>query len=233
MMMVAALQLVHHGFAHLHCGLHVNHFHSARRGQIHGPGNQHHARASRRGFFGQRVAHFSARPIGDVAHRVQRLLRRPGGDQQRLAVQIATVGDRSAPRPLPQSPPAPPACPARPCRKPAAPSSGSTITWPRSRKYPQVLLRRRVIPHVGVHRRRQHHGSGEREIHRGQKIVGEPVREFREQIRSSRRDHQNLVLLRHADVFDRARQRVFSARCGKQAGDHFASGERGEASADG
>ncbi len=209
--------MIHHRLAHFDRGLHLNHFHPARRGQIHRTGNQHHARAPRRGLFGQRVSHLAAGPVGDVAHRVQRLLRRSGGDQHRLAFQILRTasldldqlrGDRlprsslrgSASLPGPTMPQA------------SAPSSGSTITWPRSRRIAQILLRRRMIPHVRVHRRRQHHGSGERQIDGGQKIVGEPVREFREQIRGGRRDHQNLILLRHADVFDRARKRVLGAR---------------------
>ena len=83
----------------------------------------------------------------------------------------------------------------------------------------QIRLRGRMIPHVGVHRRRQHHRSGEGQIRGGQEIVGQAVGEFRQQIGSGRRDHQDLILLRHADMLDRAGQRIFGARRGKQVGD--------------
>ena len=93
----------------------------------------------------------------------------------------------------------------------------------------QIFARRRMIPHIGVHRGREHHASGEGEIRGGEKIVRQAVREFRQQIGSGGRDHQNIVLLRDADVFDGARKRVFGAGGAEnRLVMHFAAGERGE-----
>ena len=76
--------------------------------------------------FGQRIAHLAAGAVGDVAHRVERLLRGPGGDQEGFALEVPSrcrrLGHRFddvvrlGQRPGPIVPQA---------RKP---SSGSTIT---------------------------------------------------------------------------------------------------------
>ena len=54
------------------------------------------------------------------------------------------------------------------------------------------------------------------------------MRQLRDQIRGGRRDHEDLILLRQADMFDCARERVLRARAGKQVGMDLAAGERGE-----
>ena len=71
-------------------------------------------------------------------------------------------------------------------------------------KNSQIRLRSGVIPHIRVHRRRQHNASGEGQIRGGKKIVGQSVGKFRQQVRSGRGDHQNVVFLGHANVLDRA-----------------------------
>ena len=158
-----------------------------------------------RGGFGQRVAHLAAGAVGDVAHRVERLLRGPGGDQHGLAFQVAAPAGSSAPRRAAMSSRL--GQPARATMPQARyPSSGSTMRWPRCAQHLQVRLRGRVLPHVGVHGRRQHHRAGEGQIESGEEIVGQAVRELGQQVGGGGRDHQQLVLLGHADVLDGARQ---------------------------
>ena len=101
-------------------------------GRCTGPGNQHHAGAARRGGFGQRVAHLAAGAVGDVAHRVERLLRGPGGDQHGLAFQVAASAQLRA-RWRRRSPPGRPGVPGRSCRRPGSRCSGSTMRCPRRR----------------------------------------------------------------------------------------------------
>jgi hypothetical protein len=61
-----------------------------------------------------------------------------------------------------------------------------------------------------------------------EKIVREPVRKLRHQVRSGRRHNQDIVLLRDADMFNRTRQRGFRARIREEVRDYFAAGQRGQ-----
>ena len=92
-----------------------------------------------------------------------------------------------------------------------------------------IFLRRRVIPHVDVHRRRDDDRRGGGEIQRGQKIVGDAAREFGEDVGGGGRDEQEIGALRDGDVFDGAVEIGFAAGFGgKQIGDDFLAAERGE-----
>ena len=55
-----------------------------------------------------------------------------------------------------------------------------------------VRLRRRVLPHAGVHRRRDEERPAVGERRLGEHVVGEPVRELRERVRRQRRDHERV-----------------------------------------
>ena len=63
----------------------------------------------------------------------------------------ATMSSGSARRPTPTSPPA------------SRPDSGSTMCTPRRAQRREVLLHRRVLPHLGVHRRAHDHRRARRE----------------------------------------------------------------------
>ena len=91
MTMLAGPRWAKTSFAHLRRRAHGDGFHAARRGQRHRSGNQDDARAPCRRGFGQRIAHFAARAIGDIAHRVERLLRRSGCDQHHFIFQVAPL----------------------------------------------------------------------------------------------------------------------------------------------
>jgi len=56
--------------------------------RCHGPADQDYPRTARHRSFRERIAHLAAGAIGDVAHRVERLLRGTGGDQYGLTIQI-------------------------------------------------------------------------------------------------------------------------------------------------
>ena len=74
--------------------------------------------------------------------------------------------------------------PPRPSR-PARPTPGSTTITPRSRSVLQVGLRRRVLVHAVVHRRRDHQRTGGRERAAAQQVVGEAAGELGDRVRPS------------------------------------------------
>ncbi len=67
----------------------------------------------------------------------------------------------------------------------------------------KVGLHRRMLPHVHVHRRSHKNRRARGQIHGGQKIVGDAVRKFGEDIGGGGRNDQRFGPLRLADVLDR------------------------------
>ena len=68
----------------------------------------------------------------------------------------------------------------------------------------EIFLRRGMLPHVDVHRGSDDYGSFRGEIERGEKIFGDAVREFSENVGSGGSDEQKINALRDGDVFDGA-----------------------------
>ena len=68
----------------------------------------------------------------------------------------------------------------------------------------EIFLRRGMLPHVHIHRGSNNHGSFRGEIQRGEKIVGDSVRKFSENVGSGGRDEQKIDALRDGDMFDGA-----------------------------
>ena len=68
----------------------------------------------------------------------------------------------------------------------------------------QILLRRRMLPHVDVHGRSDDDRRFGREVKGREKIVGDALREVRENIGGGRRDEQKINSLRDGDVLDGA-----------------------------
>ena len=85
-----------------------------------------------------------------------------------------------------------------------------------------------VTPHIVVHRRSEDDGTGEGQVDGGEEIVGDAGGELGEQVRRGRSDYEDVTLLRDADVFYRARERIRTWVRREQAGDHLAAGEGGE-----
>ena len=122
---------------------------------------------------GDRMALLAGRAVGDVAHRVDRLMRRAGGDddlpaRQRLrpvsssASMAATISSGSAMRPSPASP----LSAISPC---AGPTKRDAVLAQRR----AVAARGRMRPHLRVHRRRHQHRLVGGEQHGRGEIVGD------------------------------------------------------------
>ena len=90
---------------------------AARIGHVHRAGNQHHLGAGRGRGRGDGVALLAGGAVGDVAHRIDRLVRRARSDEHALARErlvalglpssasaAATISSGSAMRPMPASP---------------------------------------------------------------------------------------------------------------------------------
>jgi hypothetical protein len=170
------------------------------------------------GGLGQGIAHLAAGAVGDVAHRVERLLRGTGRHQHRFALQVAwpqqtrdVRGDDFRVRQTPRA--------GHAAGQVAA--AGFHDGVPALAQNLQVGARGGVLPHVYVHGGRHHHRADESQVHRGEKIVGQPMGHLGHQVGRRRSDRQDLVLLGHGDVFD-------GALDGEQVGEHFAPGQRGK-----
>ena len=85
-----------------------------------------------------------------------------------------------------------------------------------------------MVPHVYVHRRRDHNRRRRCKIERGQEIVGDTASEFGEDIGGGWRDQQQIRALGYGDVFDGAFQIGFAAGFGEEIGDDFLAAESGE-----
>ena len=65
-----------------------------------------------------------------------------------------------------------------------------------------VPLDCRMLPHVGIHRRREQHRRARRQVERGEEIVGDAVGELADDVRRGRGDEQKLHARGQRDVFD-------------------------------
>ncbi len=63
-----------------------------------------------------------------------------------------------------------------------------------------ICLHRRMRPHLLVHRRRQIQRCGAGQTQRGQQIVGQPVRQPRDQVRAGRRNEDAFSPARQLDM---------------------------------
>ena len=195
-------QIGEHRIAHFGRGAHVNHFRARRRIQTHRPADQNHVRAAIDGGLRQRVSHLAAGSIGEIADRVERFLRGSGGDQNRLAFEIAqrraasarstasTILSISASRPGP----------IRAAGEKALVGIDDGVPAPPQRF--DIGAHGFVLPHVVVHGGREHHRAAKRQIHGGEKIVRQAVRELAEHVGRGGSDQQQIVFLRDADMFD-------------------------------
>jgi len=96
----------------------------------------------------------------------------------------------------------------------------------------QVGLRGRMLPHVHVHGGSHQHRSRGGKIHGGEKIVGNAVGEFGQNIGGGRGHNQRIGPLRFADVLNAVLLACgFSGACAPivpEAGNHFVAGEGGK-----
>ncbi len=85
----------------------------------------------------------------------------------------------------------------------------------------EVRLHRRVLEHVGVHRRREQDRLAQRQDERRQEVVGDPVRELGDDVGGRGRDQEQIDFRGERDVLD---VRVHAGR--ELIADHPASRNR-------
>jgi hypothetical protein len=86
-----------------------------------------------------------------------------------------------------------------------------------------------MVPHVHVHRGRDHDWGGGGEIKRGEKVAGDALREVSQNIGGGGSNEESVNRLRDRNVFDGGvdvGNVVFGGR--EHSGDHFFAGERSE-----
>jgi hypothetical protein len=92
---------------------------------------------------------------------------------------------------------------------------------PSARSWRDVALRRRVLPHLDVHRGRDQQRAIARDARGREQIVGQAVRHLGDEVGARRRDHDRFDAARKLDV----RHVVLEARV-PQVGHHRLAGER-------
>ena len=172
--------------------------------QGHVGGDARHGGAAPGRLVGQREAHPPRGAVADVADAVDRLARAPGGHEHPEPVERARRagrhdrldGDQQLGR-LAQAAGAP--LPLRSERAGAGVQNGD----PARAQDVQVGLRRRVRPHLVVHRRGDEDGAGGGEGGRGDEVVGEAVRELGDRVRRGRRDQVGVGIAHELEVRER------------------------------
>ena len=184
-----------HRLEHLLRCLDFYHGEARRIGQIDRTGHQHHLGAGRGGGGCNGVALLARGTVGDIAHRIDRLIGRSrcdqdacagersgpahdrfggGGDFQRLGhaaqTRFAALGHLAGVRP-----------------------DDVHAVAAQLRK---IARRRLGGPHLRIHRRRDQDGLGGREQDRGGEIVGVTARHLGQQIRRRRRDDDEIGVAR-------------------------------------
>ena len=146
-----------------------------------------------------REPHLPGRSIGDEPHRVDRLARRPGGDEHALALQrlrhergLDGVDQRRFRSQTPLS-----FVSTREKSFFGIDQAHAELAQPR-----QIRLHHGIAEHVHVHRRRHDDRRARRQRDRSQQIVGEPVRELGNDVGRGRSDYQYIGRVGQPDVAD-------------------------------
>ena len=175
-----------------------------RIGQVDRPGYQRHLGAGIGGRAGDGVALPAGGAIGDVAHRIDWFMGRPGSDDDAPALQrldplvaaqqlldcsddfqrlghaaeavLAALGHRARVRP----------------------HAGDAVGGQQR----EIAPGRRVLPHARVHRRGDQHRPVGREQNRGSEIVAMAARHLGQQVGGCRRHHDEIRFARQPDVAD-------------------------------
>ena len=171
-------------------GLDVDAVDARRRFERDRPGDQRHPRASFGRGGGNREALPARGAVGDHAHRIDRLVRRAGGDEDMLARQ-ASLASRVGPS-----------------RSRIASRLGQAARAELAARHLALVgldhayavglaaarrcAGRGVLPHAHVHRRRDEHRLVGREQQRGREIVGDPRRHLGQQVGGRRADQHEI-----------------------------------------
>ena len=179
------------------------HDRNARRiGQIHRPADQRHVGAGARGGCGDGVALLAGRTVGDIAHRIDRLVRRARRDQhalafERLRLRREQILDRGGDLQW-LGHAAEPALALLSHFALVGTDEGDAV----GNELREITLRRLVRPHVRVHRRCEKNFRPGGKQHRGGEIGGQAVHHLGHQVGGRRRDDNEIGLARETDVAD-------------------------------
>ena len=121
------------------------------------------------------------------------------------------IASLEAKRPMPVSPDA------------SRPASGAYDNHAPLLQQPQVLLRGRVVEHVGIHGRGGHHGRGSSKHSAGEGVVGHTVGQLRQHVCSGGRNEHRVGGFRQGDMLNRE-----VGRGVKPVGEHRLVGDAAE-----
>ncbi len=188
--------------AHFFGGAHVDEVNACGRFQRRRAADQDYFGAPAGGRFRQRISHFSGRAIRQIAHRVKVFAGGAGGDQHGLSRKILLAVQNCFYRGDDFSVSG---------QAPGTHHSAREIAFVRLHDVHAALFqqrnvraRGRMIPHVHIHRGSHDHRRGGGQIQSAQKIVRNPAREFRDDVRGGGNYQQQIGALRHGNVFNRA-----------------------------
>ena len=187
------------GLLHLHCRTHRAELHSWRRSERGRAAYERDGGSALPGHARQGEAHLAGRAVTDEADRINRLAVRSCGHDDVFARQVL-VGQRHGRglddvRGLGQ-----PALPLIAAGQ--IPVRGIDDLVPPFAQRLQIRLRRGMGVHVHVHGRGDHDRGARDQQHRGQQIVGDPMRQLGQQVGRGRRDQNQVRGIRQPDVSD-------------------------------
>ena len=182
---------------HLLGARHVDALDAGRPRQRSGTAHQRYPGARLRRRDRDRVSHLSGAVVGEVAHRIEGLAGGAGGDEDLDSLERATAEPGRDPgRDLVRL--------EHPARTDLA---ARLIAFPGAEhRDPPLEQRQHVrpgrtrLPHLLIHRRRDHHWRRRREAQGGEEIVGEPMGEPREHVGGGRRDEHQIRPSSELDV---------------------------------
>jgi hypothetical protein len=179
---------------------HRDHLDAERRRERHWTLDQRHLGAAQPGRAGDGVAHPARRAVADEAHRIERLVGRPGGDHERAAGEVLRREDEAGRLDdvgrLGQ-PPGP------------GPAAGEEAVARPDHLRPDgvdqaadVRLGERVAPHVDVHRRGEQERRPGREEDGGHRVVRHAGGHAGEEVGRGGGDDHQIGAIGHPDVPD-------------------------------
>ncbi len=217
----------HHGLVHLARGEHVHALRPRGGGERGSARYQRHLGAGLYRRLRDGVAHFPGTLIRDPAHGVDRLIGRSRRDQDFFfGKSLGAERHRDFGEDL------------LGLEHPAHATFAVGVVAFRRAEYADavgaqalhVALRRRVLPHLHVHRRRDHEGAAARKAKRREQVVAESVRDLGEEIGRCGRDHDDVPVARELDVAHAVgHARVPHVRVHRLAGERLQRRRRDEA----
>ena len=185
---------------HLLGGRHVDAAHVARRRERDRAGDQRDVGAGLGGGAGDREAHLAARAVAEAAHRIDRLERRPGGDEDAPAGEQLGLEERDhlGEQLVGLEHPAVAEFAARLVAVARA-EHGRAVGG----ELGEVALRRRMGPHLAVHRRRDQQRAAldrPRQAEQREQIVGAAMQQLGDEVGARRCDQHRVGLAREVDV---------------------------------